>query len=628
MRKTTPRSRPKSTLQKLPGMAKSKSKSGEKEHTRIFDLMKGRYSSKTRRPEMPRDHAQGRTAKQMHPDASLMPPNASQMVRQFQGSNHAPPPPLDLEQFEQRDFDPEAYVSQILREGARTEQLTELAAQLKQKGNRSSTEMQKNVNDNYTQLVVISKEVTILETEVANLRGLFQELRLVSQSIQSAKGDGMDEEELRPTKAGRRSSVADLAQIYASQLQQVWKHVEGAQKFLPLLPGRHVIRESPRWHELNAATWKPHQGIHIFLLNDNFLVARRKKGVHSAGRGTSGSGARSAGAAPLIAERCWPLAEIELTEATEDAIIVRMGNESFVYRTDRPLEKTDLMSDFKRAAYGLRKAMRAETEEQLRMRDSVSYITSRDPSLRQHVELLKDLSTSLASSQPAVWTDSDGIQRDVRWLEDRIDELDVDIAQREYEKAVNSIERGRNLARDYNDDALASKLIELKLSSRVDILGKMLCRDLATDNGSKKAICEQTSHLLIRLGYEDLAKDTFLKSRAKFIAKQASTVEYGKDVCIYIHHLSFVYFWSIRHTIETYQDCFRNMKLASALVAWIKTQIEGFANTFMQQLVDFNRQSPDFIGSLEAAKSNCALLLDVGVDMGYLLDELLLSSNA
>ena len=61
------------------------------------------------------------------------------------------------------------------------------------------------------------------------------------------------------------------------QLQTLWKNIEKSQKFLPAIPGRHVIMENGSWVELDSATWKPKRPIHLVLLNDHLLIASKKR---------------------------------------------------------------------------------------------------------------------------------------------------------------------------------------------------------------------------------------------------------------------------------------------------------------------------------------------------------------
>ena len=102
------------------------------------------------------------------------------------------------------------------------------------------------------------------------------------------------------TATGRRqqrNSIADLAVVYRNQLEALWEAIEGSQKFLPPLPGRHVILQSAAFAELNAATYKPKGPAHLVLLNDSLLVATQRKRQ-------MGSKLR------LVAEKCFLLNEI------------------------------------------------------------------------------------------------------------------------------------------------------------------------------------------------------------------------------------------------------------------------------------------------------------------------------
>ncbi len=143
----------------------------------------------------------------------------------------------------------------------------------------------------------------------------------LSQVTSGDKSSDLDEPEQSVVysalrKRGDRSSVADLNIMWNTQLQALWKNVEGSQKFLPAVPGRHIIRDSPHWVELNAATWKARRAIHIFLLNDYLLVATRKrKRADPALEGAEGAGQnQQPSLSKLVAEHCWPLHDIEIVD--------------------------------------------------------------------------------------------------------------------------------------------------------------------------------------------------------------------------------------------------------------------------------------------------------------------------
>lgn len=105
-----------------------------------------------------------------------------------------------------------------------------------------------------------------------------------------------------------RSSVADLRVLYASQMQSLHAQIEGSTKFVPTVPGRHVVAEMENGIlALNAATYKASHAVRFVLLDDSVLVARRKQ------RREGREGGR------WVAERCWPLNEMLVLDTKDSA---------------------------------------------------------------------------------------------------------------------------------------------------------------------------------------------------------------------------------------------------------------------------------------------------------------------
>lgn len=113
----------------------------------------------------------------------------------------------------------------------------------------------------------------------------------------------------------QRNSVFDLQNLYRNQLTQLWSIVEGSQKYLPVVPGRHLVFELHNVVELNPATYKPKQNVSIFLLNDVLLIAgkRRNKGSSSPGVGSEKDRDRGR----MVAERCWNLIELGIVDVKD-----------------------------------------------------------------------------------------------------------------------------------------------------------------------------------------------------------------------------------------------------------------------------------------------------------------------
>ena len=369
---------------------------------------------------------------------------------------------------------------------ASEQDIIEYQQSLKKVKNRASTDLQHNVYQNRTQFIKISKEAERLKGEMQTLRGLMSELTttLAQTSVGSSTGrrsPSFDEGSSSARKRANRSSVANLEAMWTTQLQVLWKNIEGSQKFLPAIPGRHVVQESGYWVELDAATWKPRRPVHIVLLNDHLLIATRKrKRVDPSMTGTQKAPTK------LVAERCWPLYDIDLadlalgakeikgpfreTKDISNAITVRQGQESFTYYSDRAdaKEKTDLLLAFKRTVDELRRAERAEVDEMGKTKDTMNYTHTRNPSISRGKNLIEPFGRSRDRLDMLI--EVDGKQRNLRWVESQIDELDIEIALQRFEEAVTRVEQLRRLAKGLKNNIMAQNFINAKVDERVSKL--------------------------------------------------------------------------------------------------------------------------------------------------------------
>jgi hypothetical protein len=104
-----------------------------------------------------------------------------------------------------------------------------------------------------------------------------------------------------------RSSVADLRILYANQMQNLHSQIEGAAKYVPTMPGRHIITEMDGVLALNAATYKVDHAVKFVVLDDAVLVARRRRRRNNAE------------SEKLVAERCWMLGEMLVLDSKDAA---------------------------------------------------------------------------------------------------------------------------------------------------------------------------------------------------------------------------------------------------------------------------------------------------------------------
>lgn len=211
------------------------------------------------------------------------------------------------------------------------------------------------INQNQKNILQLTDNLQVTQQELLQLRELTKELySTISEFTDAAErrlelelaepeptpqlsargssgGNGGGREGIQ--KRRDRSSVVVLQKMWITELQMLYKHVEGAQQVVQTVPGRHILGESGRWHEINVGNWKPLKSVHLFILNDMVLVASRKKTQDKNGK-----------ALQLVHH--WPLHMVEfrpetapkLSESTaqKTCIISLSANSSrYFFQTDR-----------------------------------------------------------------------------------------------------------------------------------------------------------------------------------------------------------------------------------------------------------------------------------------------------
>ncbi|KAL8286469.1 hypothetical protein RQP46_004486 [Phenoliferia psychrophenolica] len=524
---------------------------------------------------------------------------------------------VDVEMLSSESFRPEDFLKQSLvggRSGTQMADLRELKARLEGAMKVTEVDLQRSVFKNYADFVVISKEISTLENEMLELKGVLEEWRAVPESLEG--GWGVDDLLMGgssgPNRRTQRNSLADLATLYKSQLSALWDGVEGSQKLLPYVPGRHLISESASFIELNAATYKPKQAVHLFLLNDAMLVSVKKR------RGTA-----VGGQVRLVAERCFNLSEIVVVDLKDggdltNAVKIKRGKETIIFRTDRSEDKKVLLMAFKKVAEELMNKKRKEMLSEAEARKG-------DPSTLRSARFDYDgslPSSGFSPSQILGFGKDDPTGKDLSWIGDYSDELSVSIAMRMFEEACVLVEKGKTIIPLLAEDPHASVMFRSKLDQRTSELVSALLQDLS-DHSIRKSGVIRTTAWLLRLGQGEKARETFLAGRGTLVRKRARQIKFEGDISMYISELAMVCFTLIKNSCEWYMAAFKDNRMASGFVRWASEQVEIYAEMFRRQVYGADQDGKVIEESLEVTKAHGAMLRDVGLDFTFLLDGLL-----
>ncbi|EEP79869.1 conserved hypothetical protein [Uncinocarpus reesii 1704] len=491
------------------------------------DLVKRRYSAKFN--QLP-DFAVGEAPPVPGLPPALQSAKSSQEHVNDRPSTAASSQPLRVELKALKDpgLQVETYVASLLA-NASEQDIRDYQTSLRKLKNRTSADLQQNVYQNRTQFIKISKEAEKLKDEMTTLRGLMSELTTaLGQASATSGSNGALDELAAGRRRANRSSVANLESMWNTQLQTLWKTVERSQKFLPAIPGRHIVLESGHWIELDSATWKPRRPVHIVLLNDHLLIAAKKRK-----RVDPNTQSNSKAPAPtkLVAEECWPLQDIDLIDlganidgesldeagerAVPNAVNIRFGPKSFTYRTDQRnvRAKTDLVMTFRKTIEELRKGLRTEAE-------AAAAKSSELLGGRQSLSRRSEMFDSDSRDKLDILIDVDGKQQNMKWVDGQLDELDINIALQLFEEAVARVEKLRKLAKSLRANPTAQEVINSKIDLRAGKLAEVLLRALVDTHSFLNATKMNVSWLT-RLGFDDRAREAYLRARTEVMTKRA-----------------------------------------------------------------------------------------------------------
>jgi hypothetical protein len=265
----------------------------------------------------------------------------------------------------------------------------------------------------------------------------------------------------------------------------------------------------------------------LLLLNDHLLVAAEKKARNDV------AGQRDGNRSVLEykAQLCFPLQDVQVTRTPEERIIIRAGSESYTYDTKREdsKDKPSFISTFRKTKDDLRKSQEAEVEEKDRVQDSYNHLLSRDPDLVKKADLLENLSEAVNNNQISTFVDIDGQQRNIRWVETQLDELDIEIALQHFDDAVVKVEKLKDLAKNIRGNEMAKAVVTFKVNERAAKLANILVKQLVENNNWISSVRQHVGWV-VRLGYEDKAREAYLEARGNLIRARSRFV-YSRSLC-------------------------------------------------------------------------------------------------
>nr|CAG4645380.1 EOG090X021B [Lynceus sp. MCZ IZ 141354] len=212
------------------------------------------------------------------------------------------------------------------------------------------------------------------------------------------------------------------------------------------------------------------------------------------------------------------------------------------------------------------------------------------------------------------------------WLTELTDDLDVYIAQRDFEEAVNLMERSTEFWHSATE-AFVSQHRELKakIESRMQSLTDTLMHELRINpdksiHGNPRA-ARRASILLVRLDKATQASDLFLKHRSATLKHSLRQIKTEGAVVLYIQQLCSVFFPFL---IETEKEVTRifcdRIVCYAAFVVWAKLELNRFGNYVKKHVFTPQSTLGVIAKCIGNVRKECLVLMDMGLDMSFALE--------
>lgn len=633
----------------------------------------------------------------------------------------------DGSEFRSEDFDAKRFISRKL--GDKTDvEIAKYADKLALLQDKLNSEREQVMYDNYQTFLKVGFKIDKMNTDIEVLRKSLNDLHHVTSAMREDAKQYLDKQhngsltntfgggepnDLNnstsslgtedgmldgPTRVGvqnralqlsnrvanNRSSVLMLEDMWQRDLKELFRHVDGAQRYLPIVPGRHVVTQQDGFYYLNNATWKPLYPVQIFVLSDHVLIGakkRQKQDGGAAGGGALGAppsasaSARSNGGAGglsvhhqhqtssrnLVAENCWPILDIEMSGAQQNgsrrpAICITHGDNVYMYRSENPAAHAAILTTFgkcKQELMQLQAAAAASRSGKAGKRNnsgaSSSSIGARGSSLRssvisagdkktlkQYEAIISDLDLKIAygHTKEAVGivlqyydqfkSVGGTLQTTTSASASSIPGLSFNLGHSAAAAAATPTETGgRSSSSTTGAGPVTCSLLD-KLNQRITVISDLLVTELERSYNSRQTSANIVQ-LLRQLRAKDIAARVLLETRHNILKKRVKQVEFQGDTVEYVSQVAIITFRTIKTSIDLFKECFQDSKEMSAVVEWAKTEVDEQFQLFKRHISNLAAGSVARQQCCDVIRREARRLASSGVDFSFVYEYAFLS---
>jgi len=509
------------------------------------------------------------------------------------------------------DYDPGKYVAEISQRCVGGEEVLQQRKVIQAVADDTNNQLKKNVYQNYSQFIETAKEISHLESDMYRLSHMITEQRKLLTGLleTSILGDSVplshdiEKDEVEEVEKEPETIPVNQMDTGRKQLIDLMENVEGGRDVIDV-PTRFVLSHCDLV-EIDVSENTALHRVRGYICNDSVIIAtwlREKRGP-----------------VRYKLDAVYPVSTIAVVNVRDLAgiknawkLLASPDNRLFqctdaetkkrclaAYEEAKELQKTGGLPRTKQFERG--KSVRPKKNEPMNPFGDEEFVDSDDPEdEHENVEVAE-------------------------WLVELADTLEVHIAQREFEQAVELIKEAEEEFEKL--DELSFKMQEIKDTAviRKEDLLKVLKNELkvtpdkSLQGGPRTA--RRAVGLLSALGQADHARDLLLSHRTALLRHTVKNVRPEGSTIVYVQRLGSAFFHQISETCKEFDKCFPgDNEKASSLLMWTEEEIDWFVDRLNKQV--FNSQSGiSLVAScVSSLRKQAEHLVSSGTDVMFLMD--------
>ncbi|XP_006902948.1 PREDICTED: exocyst complex component 8 [Elephantulus edwardii] len=526
-------------------------------------------------------------------------------------------------QLESPGFEAQLYVKQLSQQSDGDRDLQEHRQRIQALAEETAQNLKRNVYLNYRQFIETAREISYLESEMYQVSHLLTEQKSSLESIPLAllpaagpvasagdeSGPGARDAlraqaGLLPGAGGREGAGAGAGEEGKQRtLTTLLEKVEGCRHLLET-PGQYLVYNGDLV-EYEADHMAQLQRVHGFLMNDCLLVATwlpQRRGMY-----------RYNALYPLDG---LAVVNVKDNPPMKDMFKLLMFPESRIFQAENAKIKREWLEV-------LEDTKRALSEKRRREQEEAAAPRAPPPAPAKAANPFEDEEEEEPAAPEA---EEEKVDLSPEWIQELPEDLDVCIAQRDFEGAVDLLDK-LDLYLQHKARPQPVKELRAKVDERVRQLTDVLVFELSPDRslrGGPKATRRAVSQL-IRLGQGTKACELFLRNRAAAVQTAIRQLRIEGATLLYIHKLCHVFFTSLLETAREFETDFAGTDSGcySAFMVWARAAMGVFVDAFSKQVFRSKESLSTAAECVKVAQEHCRQLGDIGMDLTFVIQALL-----